>query len=82
MSTQENKKRKYFPIGIIVEYEHVKLKVEATKCNTPMCSGCYFSDAYRRKNKLKRFNCYMHGFDCLAFTRIDKKHVVFKKIES
>lgn len=71
--------KKYVKCGCVVEFDGVRLLATQTHNNKPTCGKCYFSDHYRKVNKLPLISCYLHGFDCNAFTRRDNRHVVFVK---
>ena len=70
---------KFAPIGSIIKYDNTTLRVISTPL--PMCTGCFFSDAERKKKGLAKFSCYMHKYACTAHVRKDKSHVIFMKVE-
>ena len=70
--------KRFFPIGKLVKWGNVRLVVQATADNQPVCTDCYFSDSVRKKNGFhKKFSCYIHRMDCSAFSRRDHHHVIF-----
>ena len=75
-----NKKR-FIPVGDTFVFGDIKLKVVATKRNTAVCTGCYFSSFVRRKLGLAEYSCYMHNLACTKHQREDGKHVIFKIVK-
>ena len=72
---------KFYPIGSIVEYCHVKLQVVPQQQNLPSCAGCYFADS-RQDKRREAISCYTHGIACTAHVRKDKRHIIIKEVES
>ena len=72
--------KKFFPIGTLVNYGDIRLVVEATPENKPMCEGCSFTPWNRKKKGRKDISCYIHRLDCSAFTRRDHYHVIFREL--
>lgn len=71
----------YIPIRTEFYYGKIKMRVEATPYNKPVCCGCFFSDFYRKKRKLYRFNCHIHHMACTKAMRKDKHHVISKNLD-
>lgn len=69
-----------YKIGVKLKYEDNILLVQEVKNNLPSCTGCFFSNWYRHKNTLPTFNCCLLKLACTKAERVDKKHVVFIKI--
>ena len=70
-----------YPVGTLLDMDGTRLEVVRTPNNAPECKGCFFSDSYRRRHGMKRFNCCHHGMACTKFLRKDRHHVIFKKVD-
>lgn len=71
---------KYVKVGEKVNYNGATLLVVKSKDNKPTCSGCYFSEWYRKRAGMTNISCCVHGLACTAGNRKDKHHVVFIKL--
>lgn len=71
---------KFYRIGEAIGYEGVSLTVTPQRKNLASCAGCYFNDTNRRKRGLSDFSCYLHGMECTASMRRDRKHIIFKEL--
>ena len=68
---------KHYPIGTLVNFENVTLKVLAQVGNSPSCYGCYFSRANHKKLHGGTISCCELPFACTAYERRDRQHVVY-----
>lgn len=71
---------KYVKVGEKVDYNGTTLMAVKSKYNSPTCSGCFFSDAFRDLAGLTRMSCCIHGLACTSGNRKDKHHVIFMKL--
>lgn len=70
-----------YPVGTLIEMDGTRLEVVKTRFNIPTCNGCFFSDYYRIKHKMKRVDCCDYGMVCTSHMRQDHNHIIFKEVD-
>ena len=70
-----------YKVGSLIDKDGTMLQVVKTPSNVPVCKGCFYSDFYRRKHGMRRVNCCDHGMICTKYSRKDRHHVIFIKVD-
>ena len=74
---------KYNPLGsVFKEGEHI-LEVRESKDDGRTCTGCWYTGYTGNRRKKRRnypYSCITHGHACTRAIRLDRKQVVFTKI--